>query len=289
MIYSLIQAKKNAWVQSGDCAVRGYELIPGLGAAEGLGDFWAGAIHDSKLGLVPVWLPNLLDHTQKVLDKPLLNRILNEALPDLPPPSLPDGVRQVVVYYIDLDDEQDLRAFMAEYNPTEIQVELRDLKQVLHEVVANDIVEYELEQAKDGYTVQLTRFLSDRLMSKIDAYNQRRAVNNGRHKTRQTELAEANGNGNDEDGNGQNGSGGDFRPIEISDTGLELIELVSLDCTAADGVWHSDAEIKIDKKGYVILNGARTRMFWNAKINSPHKPLRLKVRNIAGDETVIAL
>ncbi|MCX6028184.1 MAG: DNA methyltransferase, partial [Chloroflexi bacterium] len=127
------------------------ELIPGMGAAEGLSDFWAGAIHDPKLGAIPVWLPNLLDHTQRVLDKPLLNRILNEALPDLP-----DGVRQAVVYTIDLDDEPDLRDFMAEYNPTEIAIELRDLKQVLHEVVANDHIEYTVAPAPDGYAVEIT-------------------------------------------------------------------------------------------------------------------------------------
>jgi adenine-specific DNA-methyltransferase len=256
------------------------ELIPGMGAAEGLSDFWAGAIHDPKLGLVPVWLPNLLDHTQRVLDKPLLNRILNEALPDLP-----DGVCQAVVYYIDLDDEQDLRAFMAEYNPTEITVELRDLKQVLHEVVANDYVEYTVAPALDGYTVEITRFISDRLIEKIAAYNQKRAANNGRKKALQSELDE----GDDEEENGGNGAGGAFKPLEISADGLELIELVSLDCTSAAGAWHSDAEVKIDKRGAVSLNGKKTKTLWNARITGPQKPLRLKVRNIAGDETVIAV
>ena len=182
------------------------ELIPGMGAAEGLSDFWAGVIHDPKLGLIPVWLPNLLDHTERVLDKPLLNRILNEALPDLP-----DGVRQVVVYAIDLDDEPDLRAFMAEYNPTEIAVELRDLKQVLHEVVANDHVEYTVSLALDGYTVEITRFISDRLIEKIAAYNQKRAANNGRKKAMQSELDES----DDEEENGGNGAGGASKPLEI--------------------------------------------------------------------------
>lgn len=34
-------------------------------------------------GLMPVYIPNLLDHSTKVLDIPLMNRILNEAMPDL--------------------------------------------------------------------------------------------------------------------------------------------------------------------------------------------------------------
>ena len=66
-----------------------------------------------------------------------------------------------------------------------------------------------------------------------------------------------------------------------------MIELVSLDCTNKKGVWISDKEIKIDKKGYVIEDGVKTKKFWDAKIFSTKEPLRLKVRNIAGDETII--
>ena len=77
-----------------------------------------------------------------------------------------------------------------------------------------------------------------------------------------------------------------FKPIEISDTGLELIEYLSLDCTAAQGEWYSDSEIKIDKNGFVIQNGEKTKDFWDGTIRSEKKPLRLKIRNICGDETV---
>ena len=77
-----------------------------------------------------------------------------------------------------------------------------------------------------------------------------------------------------------------FKPIEISEEGLELIEFLSLDCTAADGEWHSDSEIKIDKNGFVIRNGEKTKTFWDGAIRSEKTPLRLKIRNICGDETV---
>ena len=75
-----------------------------------------------------------------------------------------------------------------------------------------------------------------------------------------------------------------FKPIEISDTGLELIEYLSLDCTAAQGEWYSDSEIKIDKNGFVIRNGEKTKDFWDGTIRSEGKPLRLKIRNFCGDE-----
>lgn len=48
----------------------------------------------------------------------------------------------------------------------------------------------------------------------------------------------------------------------------------------------SDSEIKIDKLGYVIRNGVKTKGLWNGTITSEKKPLRLKIRNICGDETV---
>ena len=38
-----------------------------------------------------------------------------------------------------------------------------------------------------------------------------------------------------------------YKPIIISDDGLELIEFISVDCTSSDGEWHSNSEIKIDK------------------------------------------
>ena len=63
--------------------------------------------------------------------------------------------------------------------------------------------------------------------------------------------------------------------------------MISLDCTNSEGVWKSDYEIKIDKLGYVIKNGKKTKEFWDGKMSFEKKPLRMKIRNIAGDETII--
>ncbi len=73
---------------------------------------------------------------------------------------------------------------------------------------------------------------------------------------------------------------------EVSEDGLETIEWVSLDCTADSGEWHSDSEVKIEgKTSFVTLNGVKTKSFWDCTIRSDKKPLRLKIRNICGDET----
>lgn len=68
--------------------------------------------------------------------------------------------------------------------------------------------------------------------------------------------------------------------------GLEVIEFLSVDCAATDGEWHSDSEIKIDKDGFVIVNGNIIRGFWDGCFFDRKKPLRLKICNICGDETV---
>jgi len=232
-------------------------LIPGLKNEDSLGSFWEGAISDSKLGMVPVYVPNLMDSSSKLLDEVTVNRIIHQAIPEL------DGsVKKVVVYYIDITSEDEIKKFIRDDDSTTVEIELRDLKAVLDDVVIGDYAEFHAEERQDdlrgGWRVTIEKFLSDRVMAKINEYNQKGELNAGKK---------------------------GFKPIEISDEGLELIEFLSLDCTAAAGEWHSDSEIKIDKLGYVIRNGSKTKTFWDGSITSEKKPLRLKIRNICGDET----
>ncbi len=67
-------------------------LIPGLKNEDSLDEFWEGAISDSKYGTVPVYVPNLMDSSTKLLDKVLMNRIIYHAIPDLD-----DYVKKVIV------------------------------------------------------------------------------------------------------------------------------------------------------------------------------------------------
>jgi len=256
-------------------------LITGLRNEGSLDSFWEGAINDSKLGLVPIYIPNLLDHSTRVLDIPLINRIINEAIPHLP-----ENTKQVIVYYIDIDDEKELLKFIDEYNNTDVKIVLRDLKEILDEIVMNDIIEFEIKETE----IEFTQFISDRLMQKIDEYNQKKA--------KQLTILENKDEASDENGEIENDYNEDdetvektkkkkFVPIEISDNGLELIEMISLDCTNKEGPWKSDYEIKIDKNGFVIENGKKTKKIWGGKISFEKKPFRIKVRNIAGDETIL--
>ena len=241
-------------------------LIKGLRNEDALDKFWEGSIVDTQHGMMPVYLPNLMDSSTRLLDKPQMNRIIREALPDLP-----DDTKRVIVYYIDITDREEIEQFIKEQNnQTTIEIELRDLKQVLDEVVVEDEVEWELTETQDGlfkgWKVELKSFHSDRVLRKIEEVNM---------KGQQQSIAK----------------GKAFNPIEISDGGLETIEWLSLDCTTADkqAPWHSDAEVKIDRLGYVILNGKKTQDFWDATIQCDQKPFRMKIRNICGDETVYVL
>ena len=234
-------------------------LIPGLKNEDSLDSFWEGAIYDSKLGMIPVYVPNLMDSSTKLLDVVLMNRIIHQAIPDLD-----HNIKKVIVYYIDITDEAEIRKFIADDDSTTVDIELRDLKAILDDVIIGDHAEFHCEENTDtllgGYSIFIDKFVSDRVLSKIAEFNHKAALNSSEKKP--------------------------YNPIVISDDGLELIEFISVDCTSAEGEWHSDSEIKIDKLGYVVRNGVKTKEFWDCKITSDSKPLRIKIRNICGDETV---
>ena len=249
-------------------------LIPGLTANAKLdSQYWAGSIMDSKYGMMPVYLPNLLDGSKRVLDKSEMMNIIHKALPDLP-----DEVKRVIIYYVDVEEINELRQFIeAENQQTLIEFELRDLKQVLDEVIMEDEAEWDLQEAKDplglsmGWKLQLKSFHSDRVAKKVHDFNEKGVL--------QTNKKRA------------SGKSANFSKIKLSDEGLETIEWASVDCVNAEknAPWHSDMEVKIEKMGTVTINGKKTQDYWDASIASDDKPLRLKIRNICGDETIFVL
>ena len=249
-------------------------LIPGLTANAKLdSQYWAGSIMDSKYGMMPVYLPNLLDGSKRVLDKSEMMNIIHKALPDLP-----DEVKRVIIYYVDVEEINELRQFIeAENQQTLIEFELRDLKQVLDEVIMEDEAEWDLQEAKDslglsmGWKLQLKSFHSDRVAKKVHDFNEKGVL--------QTNKKRA------------SGKSANFSKIKLSDEGLETIEWASVDCVNAEknAPWHSDMEVKIEKMGTVTINGKKTQDYWDACIVSDDKPLRLKIRNICGEETMFVL
>lgn len=244
-------------VQTKDAITR---IIPGLRLDPTIGSMWIGSIMDTTYGSSPVYVPDLMDSSSRVLDIVKLNRIINDAMTQLPPTT-----KRVIIYYVDIIDRQELDDFIKDNNETLIEIELRDLKELLDNAILQDDVEYTVSEDPvkivDRYTVAIKRFYSDRVSHKINEFNQK-AMANSKKK---------------------------FVPIELSLEGLEAIEMVSLDCTTAEenAPWHSDAEVKIEKDSYVTINGRKTSDFWDGTIHSDTKPLRMKIRNICGDDTVV--
>ena len=235
------------------------KLIPGLQQqVEGIGNFWFGAIQDSKLGSIPVYVPDLIDSSEKVLDVPVINRIINEELQKLD--STP---AKAIAYFVDIDDRRELEKFIHENNPTVTEIELRDLKALLDHIISNDEFSFSVSQKKNEFITRITEFHSDRLQQKITEFNSKR------------QLKTANRS--------------EIKPVLINDEGLELIEWLAVDCKNTVGAWHSSSEIKIDKLGYTIIDGEKTKKFWDGTIISKQKPLRIIIRNIAGDETINAV
>ena len=239
-------------------------LIPGLlpldaNGDEPLGKFWFGFFNDGKKGKVPVYVPDLTDSTQKVLDLNTINKLIRVEMP----PLVDLGISKVVVYYVDIEDEKGLDKFIDENNDIRVKIEKRDLKELLDEMLMPDEFSYELSKQGKDIVISITKVFSDALIMLVDAYNQKRELNNNKHK-----------------------------PISLSEQGRELIELVSVDCTNTNGSWRSDYEIRIKKDCTMLINGEQTKDIWGEKLIIPaaalgnKQPKRIKIRTIAGGESI---
>lgn len=121
-------------VQTKDAITR---IIPGLRIDPTIGSIWIGSVMDTTYGSSPVYIPDLMDSSSRVLDIVTLNRIINDAMPQLPP-----TIKRVIVYYIDMINRQELDDFIEGNNDTVIEIELRDLKELLDNLILEDEAEY---------------------------------------------------------------------------------------------------------------------------------------------------
>lgn len=227
-------------------------IIPGLTTKHDFGSFWFGAITD-KGTVCPCWIPNLKDKGQAILNPALFSKILDET-------AKLDGISKVVVCSVDITDQAEIDKMRKDYDLRDadgkpVQFVFKDLKELIDLIVSPDVMDYTVTVQDGKHVITFDRFISDALIQKITEFNAKKTANQ--------------------------------KKIEISDAGLELIEFVSVDCTNADGVWLSDHEIKIDKSGYMIVNGEQTKQFWDGTMTVAKKPLRIKVRNVAGDEVFV--
>lgn len=249
------------------------EIIPNLKEDAGLGKFWAGSISDSKKGKIPVYVPDLKNSQERLLDRAMMSRIVEE----ITKINADIDLKEVRIFYINKIDDAELEK---EERHTDLRIKI--VKEPLRPYLAQTI---ELDKARwdgprevqDGcftrWRIDMKWFFSDRVTKKIKEYNDISVAQVNKHNEKNPDSSKT------------------FTPLRISEEGLETIEMVSLDCTSADSPeWHADAEIKIDAKtSRMIINGVKTQKFWQGYIVSDERPLRMKIRNICGDETIFVL
>lgn len=252
------------------------EKIVGLYKDSSLGAPWAGYIVNGEYGKMPVYLPSL-EQYERTLDKGILTEIaMRHAM------YVPDDVKRVVVYYVDIEDPEEIDKIISQRRNPLVDIDLRDLKELLSEYVSEDdadISEPELitiDLLTKVWQVKVNSFHSERVNNKINEYNNKKQLQVLKAQEKEKKVKKVK-----------------YEPILLSDTELETIEWVSLDCTASEGdEWHSDAEVKIEKNCHIRRNGGKeTKEYWDGTIRTidERKPLRIKIRNICGDETIFPL
>jgi adenine-specific DNA-methyltransferase len=228
----------------------------------GLGEFWDGGIVEGKGEFIPVKFVQIHDRlTKELLD------VLLEEIYQLQDVAGAVSKAKIIYAHIDPDiDQSYVNKAIKDAGKTTIEVELVGLDDLLGEkadkLFMPDSAEVVVSETEGGRRVEIKRFFSPYLKTKIDEYNSRK-VNKG-----QMSLDE----GAEEVARPQ-------KKISISDNGLELIEAVQFDTTLReDGVWISNPDLE-DKAG------VKDKI--KAVYKIPAKKFKMKIRNIAGDEIII--
>lgn len=247
-----------------------------------LGEFWDGGLPGASGRYIPLKFVGL----QERLTPPLLDVYLEEIY-QLESDDRAEGVRILYAHRDLTVDQAYINKRLKASGKTQLKVELVSLNELLDRKAASlftpDSAVLDVKPGKKGeLAVTVKQYFSPYLRAKIDEFNAKRGKKNG------GELIEANGNGNgEENGNGEtNGNGEEaakpsvpFKPVTISDTGLELIEAVQFDTTLRkDGVWVSHPELE-DKAG------PKEKIKGSYTVTA--KAFKVKFRNIAGDEIVL--
>ena len=249
------------------------EIIPNLKEDAGLSKFWAGSISDTKKGKIPVYVPDLKNSQERLLDRAMMSRIVEE----IAKINADIDLKEVRIYYINKIDDAELEK-EERHRDLRIQIVKEPLRPYLAQTIELDKARWEgPREVQDGcftrWRIDLKWFFSDRVAKKIKDYNEISQAQVNKHNDKNPDSRKT------------------FTPLRISEEGLETIEMVSLDCTSADSPeWHADAEIKIDAKtSRMVINDVKTQKFWQGYIVSDDQPLRMKIRNICGDETIFLL
>ncbi len=230
-----------------------------------LDNFWDGGIQSRRGTYVPVKFIGL----DKKLTKEQVDFIIQQviALEDKENVEIQTGTDEwankipackIVYAYKEIDIDQNyVNKAVKQAKKTSIKVELLSLDDLLEEkadlLLGEDTADIAITKQKDKYKVEIKQYFSPYLKTKIDDFNA---------KLKATAFKKQQ----------------EYKPLELSENGLEMIESVQFDTTLKEDIWTSNlsledkAGIKSKVKGIYYLN---TDNFV------------IKIRNIAGDELII--
>ena len=230
-----------------------------------LNTFWDGGIQSRKGTYVPVKFIGL----DKKLTKEQVDFIIQQLI------SLEDNEQEeiqtdtekwtnkipackIIYAYKDIDiDQKYVNKAVKAAKKTSIKVELLSLDDLLEEkgdlLMGEDTAMIEITKEKDKCKVEIKQYFSPYIKNKLDDFNQKR---------KETAFKKQQ----------------EYKPIELSETGLEMVESIQFDTTLKDNIWTSNlnledkADVKSKVKGEYYLNTDK---------------FKIKIRNIAGDELII--
>ncbi len=232
-----------------------------------LNTFWDGGIQSKKGTYVPVKFIGL----DKKLTKEQVDFIIQQVI------SLDDNENyefeasdnkewmdkipacKIIYAYKDIDiDQKYVDKAVKLAKKTSIKVELISLDDLLEEkadlLSGEDTAEIVMTKENGKYKVEIKQYFSPYLKTKIDDFNAKRKAT--AFKKQQ-----------------------EYKPLELSESGLELIESVQFDTFLKNGIWTSNlnledkADVKSKVKGTYYLETDK---------------FEIKIRNIAGDELIIS-
>ncbi|ODS35172.1 hypothetical protein BEH94_11185 [Candidatus Altiarchaeales archaeon WOR_SM1_SCG] len=223
-----------------------------------LGEFWDGGIVGKKGTYVPIKFIGI----DKKLTKELVDVILEEIYPLEDTGGETEAVKLIYAHK-ELEISQDyINKEIRRVGKSNITVQLISLDELLDQkadvLFAPDNADLEVTKEGDRYKVEIKHFFSSYLKNKIDEFNAKK-VSKIKQETSDEDL------------------------MQISETGLELIEAVQFDTTLkkdknGNDIWASNLSLE-DKAGV------------KEKIKGvyylPTDKFKLKIRNIAGDEIIV--
>lgn len=230
-----------------------------------LNTFWDGGIQSKRGTYVPVKFIGL----DKKLTKEQVDFIIQQII------SLEDNEQEeikidteewtnkipackIIYAYKDIDiDQTYVNKAVKLAKKTSIKVELLSLDDLLEEkadlLLGEDTADISMAKEKAKYKVEIKQYFSPYLKTKIDDFNEKRKATAFKKQE-------------------------DYTPLQLSESGLEMIESVQFDTTLKKNIWTSNltledkAEVKSKVKGMYLLDTDKFVM---------------KIRNIAGDELMI--